>query len=163
MSCNLRIYNAARAAISSVDCNPWRPNAGTLGAGETWSAPLYNLELPSPVENGDMILGARTAASLGISQPLLLTHPSSEFDRANGTLMMSTTAGASWEELLQYSHGCHASYQLVQFGDGTIGVLFDDGGPFPPGYNPMKGDCKMKIQQIVGMNETMVQIKLQSK
>ena len=68
----------------------------------------------------------------------------------------------SWEELLQYSHGCHASSQLVQFKDGTIGVLFDDGGPFPAGYNAMKGDCKDKIQQIVGMNETMVQIKLES-
>jgi hypothetical protein len=118
--------------------------------------------LPSPAENGDMILGARTAASLGIGQPLLLTHPNSEFDRANGTLLMSTTAGTSWEELLQYSHGCHASSQLVQFKDGTVGVLFDDGGPFPAGYNPMKGDCKMKIQQIVGMNETMVQTKGQN-
>ena len=67
----------------------------------------------SPVENGDMILGGNTAASLGIGKPLLLTHPQSELDRANGTLLMSTTAGASWEKLLQYSHGCHASSQLV--------------------------------------------------
>ena len=60
--------------------------------GETWTPPLYNLDLPSPVENGDMILGAKTPASLGIGKPLLLTHPQSELDRANGTLMMSTTA-----------------------------------------------------------------------
>ena len=131
--------------------------------GETWTPPLYNLDLPSPVENGDMILGAKTPASLGIGKPLLLTHPQSELDRANGTLMMSTTAGLSWEVLLRYSHGCHASSQLVQYMDGTIGVLFDDGGPFPADYNAMKGDCKMKIQQIVGMNETMVRIKLASK
>ena len=58
---------------------------GALIVGETWSAPLYNRDLPSPVENGDMILGARTATSLGIGQPLLLTHPNSEFDRANGS------------------------------------------------------------------------------
>ena len=110
-----------------------------------------------------MIAGTRTPHSLGLGEPLLLTHPKSEFDRANGTLMMSTTAGTSWEELRQYSHGCHASSQLVQFKDGTIGVLFDDGGPFPAGYDAMKGECKDKIQQIVGMNETMVQIKLVSK
>jgi hypothetical protein len=48
----------------------------------------------------------------------------------------------------------------VQFADGTIGVLFDDGGPFPKGYNAMAGDCKDKVQQIVGMNETLVTIKL---
>ena len=130
--------------------------------GETWSEPLYNLDLPSPVENGDMISGATTPSSLGIGKPLLITHPQSELDRANGTLLMSTTAGVSWKVLLQYSHGCHASSQVVQYSDGTIGVLFDDGGAFPTGYNPMKGDCKNKIQQIVGMNETMVQIKLES-
>ena len=48
----------------------------------------------------------------------------------------------------------------VQFADGTIGVLSDDGGPFPKGYNAMAGDCKDKVQQIVGMNETLVTIKL---
>jgi|EP01047_Picozoa_sp_COSAG01_P030297 hypothetical protein len=133
---------------------------GCIIVGETWGPPLYNPGLPSPVENGDMILGARTPPSLGLDQPLLLTHPNSEYDRANGTLLISTTAGRSWEALLQYSHGCHASSQLVQFSDGTVGVLFDDGGPFPRGYDAMKGDCKDKIQQIVGMNETMVRIKL---
>eukprot|EP01043_Picozoa_sp_COSAG02_P057152 COSAG02_NODE_6891_length_3305_cov_2.754523_2_plen_128_part_00 len=121
---------------------------------------MYNVDLPSPVENGDMILGATTPASLGIGKPLLLTHPQSELDRANGTLLMSTTAGLSWEVLLQYSHGCHASSQVVQYSDGTIGVLYDDGGPFPKGYNPMAGDCKDKIQQIVGMNETMLAIRI---
>ena len=109
-----------------------------------------------------MILGDRTDASLGVGKPLLLTHPQSELDRANGTLLMSTSAGTTWKRLLQYSYGCHASSQLVQFRDGTIGVLFDDGGPFPANYNPLAGDCKDKIQQIVGMNETIVQIKLRN-
>lgn len=153
--CNL----ALQAAIEEIEC--WS-DVWLECTGDTWSRPLYNFDLPSPVENGDMISGVSTPASLGIGKPLLLTHPQSELDRANGTLLMSTTSGVSWETLLQYSHGCHASSQVVQYSDGTIGVLFDDGGAFPKGYSAVKGDCKDKIQQIVGMNETMVQIKLDS-
>ena len=42
----------------------------------------------------------------------------------------------------------------VQFADGTIGVLFDDGGPFPKGYNAMAGDCKDKVQQIAAQRRS---------
>ena len=41
-------------------------------------------------------------------------------------------------------------------------MLFDDGGPFPKDYNPVNGDCKNKVQQEVGMNETFVLIELSS-
>ena len=156
---NTLVMNA-RDYIGQLQHTVHRATLWSQDEGESWSAPLYNKGLPSPVENGDMILGDRTDKSLGIGKPLLLSHPQSELDRANGTLLMSTNGGVNWAPLMRYSHGCHASSQLVQFKDGTIGVLFDDGGSFPPGYNPLKGDCKNKIQQVVGMNETLVLVKL---
>ena len=64
------------------------------------------------------------------------------------------------EQLIRYQPGCHASSGVVQFKDGRLGVLFDDGGPFPKGYNALKGDCKDKVQQEVGMNESFVLIEL---
>ena len=128
--------------------------------GDNWTAPYFCPDLPSPVENGDIILGANTPKSLGIGQPLFLSHPHSEYDRANGTLLMSTDGGARWKQLIRYQPGCHASSGVVQFKDGRLGVLFDDGGPFPKGYNALKGDCKDKVQQEVGMNESFVLIEL---
>ena len=62
--------------------------------------------------------------------------------RANGTLLMSTTGGARWAPLLTYQHGCHSYSQIVQFQDGKLGIVFDDGGDFPPGYNAASGECK---------------------
>lgn len=127
---NTLVMNA-RNYINQTAHTVHRATLWSHDEGQTWSPPLYNRDLPSPVENGDMITAAHTDPSLGIGEPLLLTHPQSELDRANGTLLMSTTGGTSWQELLQYSHGCHASSQVVQFRDGKVGVLFDDGGPFP--------------------------------
>jgi hypothetical protein len=88
------------------------------------------------------VLGSHTPPSLGIGQPLLFTHPQSALDRANGTLLMSTTAGARWTPLLKYQNGCHSYSQMVQFKDGKLGIVFDDGGEFPPHYNPVHGQCK---------------------
>ena len=74
--------------------------------GDNWTAPYFCPDLPSPVENGDIILGANTPKSLGIGQPLFLSHPHSEYDRANGTLLMSFFV--RWCLLLLGSivHGC---------------------------------------------------------
>jgi hypothetical protein len=30
----------------------------------------------------------------------------------------------------------------VQFKDGKLGIVFDDGGPFPAGYDATRGECK---------------------
>ena len=38
--------------------------------GRTWTAPYFNPDLPSPICEGDMILGAHTPAGLGVEQPL---------------------------------------------------------------------------------------------
>ena len=72
-----------------------------------------------------MVLGSHTPAGLGVGQPLLFTHPHSALDRANGTLLMSTTGGARWAPLLTYQHGCHSYSQIVQFQDGKLGIVFD--------------------------------------
>ena len=63
---------------------------------------------------------------------------------------MSTeqSGGARWTSLLQYHHGCHSYSQLVQFKNGKIGVAFDDSGPFPPNYDPARGQCKPIVQNV---------------
>ena len=111
-------------------------------AGKSWSAPYYNPDLPTPICFGDMVLGAHTPASLGVGQLLLFTHPNSALDRANGTLFMSTTGGARWTPVLTYQPGCHSYSQIVQYTDGKLGIVFDDGGDFPPGYSAASGQCK---------------------
>ena len=123
--------------------------------GKSWTAPYFNPDLPSPICEGDMILGVHTPTSLGVVQPLLFTHPHSALDRANGTLLMSTTGGARWTPLLTYQHGCHSYSQIVQFKDGKLGIVFDDGGEFPPGYNAASGQCKG-----ITSNQTFVLVEL---
>ena len=108
----------------------------------SWTEPYFNPARPSPICEGDMILGSHTPPSLGVGQPLLFTHPQSSLDRANGTLLISTTGGARWTPLLTYQNGCHSYSQMVQFKDGKLGIVFDDGGEFPPNYNPAHGQCK---------------------
>ena len=123
--------------------------------GRTWTAPYFNPDLPSPICEGDMILGAHTPAGLGVEQPLFFTHPQSALDRANGTLLMSTTGGARWTPLLTYQHGCHSYSQVVQFRDGKLGIVFDDGGDFPAGYDASRGQCKG-----ITSNQTFVLVEL---
>lgn len=102
-----------------------------------------------------MITAEHTPSSLGVGQPLLFTHPQSALDRANGTLLMSTTGGARWNPLLTYQHGCHSYSQMVQFNDGKLGIVFDDGGPFPASYDPQRGQCKG-----ITSNQTFVLVEL---
>jgi hypothetical protein len=80
----------------------------STNVGQSWTDPYFNPDLPSPICEGDMILGPHTPESLGADQPLFFTHPQSALDRANGTLLMSTTGGARWTPLLTYQHGCHS-------------------------------------------------------
>jgi sialidase-1 len=110
--------------------------------GASWTEPYFNPDLPDPICEGDMVLGSHTPPTLGVGQPLLFTHPQSNLDRANGTLLMSITGGARWTPLLTYQNGCHSYSQMVQFKDGKLGIVFDDGGEFPPNYDPAHGQCK---------------------
>ena len=69
--------------------------------------------------------------------------------------MMSTSGGLHWEEVFQIQHGCSEYTGLVQFKDGRIGAGFDDGGAFPPGYQPRRNQCKGQTT-----NETFVLLEL---
>ena len=117
--------------------------------------PYLNPDLPDPIVQGSMVSGANTPASLGVGQPLFFTNAHTELDRANDTLMMSTSGGESWEPLLQIQHGCSEYTGLVQFKDGRIGAGFDDRGPFGAGYKPGQNECKMRTN-----NETFVLVEL---
>ena len=123
--------------------------------GVSWSAPYLNPDLPDPIVQGSMVAGSHTPLGLGVGQPLFFTNAHSEWDRANDTLMMSTTGGATWQPLLRLQHGCSEYTGLVQFKDGRIGAGFDDGGPFPAGYKPGRNQCKMMTN-----NETFVLVEL---
>ena len=69
---------------------------------------------------------------------------------------MSTTGGARWTPLLTYQHGCHSYSQVVQFRDGKLGIVFDDGGDFPAGYDASRGQCKG-----ITSNQTFVLVELE--
>jgi hypothetical protein len=117
--------------------------------------PYLNPDLPDPVVQGSMVAGDHTPASLGVGEPLFFTNAHTELDRANDTLMMSTSGGLHWEEVFQIQHGCSEYTGLVQFKDGRIGAGFDDGGPFPSNYQPMRAQCK-----VPATNETFVLLEL---
>ena len=144
--------------------------------GKSWTAPYLNPDLPDPIVQGSMIAGDHTPPSLGVGEPLFFTNAHTELDRANDTyvrqppgrsfaerltgsfahrLMMSTSGGLHWEEVFQIQHGCSEYTGLVQFQDGRIGAGFDDGGAFPPGYQPRRNQCKGQTT-----NETFVLLEL---
>ena len=96
----------ARNYIGQKDFSVKRAIMWSHDEGDTWIGPYLNPDLPDPIVQGSMIAGDCTPVGLGVGKPLFFTNAHTTLDRANDTLMMSTSGGATWEKVLQIQHGC---------------------------------------------------------
>jgi sialidase-1 len=117
---NMRNYNRENSkcrAMSSSD-----------DGGQTWSGVQYPQDLLEPVCQGSML---NYMPKGKITSTLLFSNPASMDERKNSTLKLSTDQGKTWSQILLVHKGFGAYSDLVNLGNGNIGILFEYGTSHP--------------------------------
>lgn len=119
---NMRNYNRETAKCRALSFS----NDG----GQTWSAVEYPQDLIESVCQGSML---NYSPKGKITNTLLFSNPASTEERENITIKISTDQGNTWPEGILVHKGYGAYSDLVNWGNGNIGIIFEYGTSNPYG------------------------------
>ena len=132
---NMRNYNRETAKCRALSSS----NDG----GQTWSSVQYPQDLIEPVCQGSML---NYAPHGKITNTLAFSNPASTEERENITIKLSTDNGKTWPESILIHKGYGAYSDMVNLGNGNIGIIFEYGTSHP--YEKI-GFASIQIQKLL--------------
>lgn len=136
----------ARNYVGQQNHTAHRSIAWSDDGGRSFTPVFFAPTLPDPVVEGSMVFGEHTPAALGVGQPLFFTNPASEVAREDITLKMSVDGAATWSTVHLVQQGCGMYSSVVQFGDGSLGVQWDDAHDGPISHAGLANETFVRLK-----------------